>query len=124
MILVFSHDLTEKQIKDAKGNLNINEFVYLPKELQKKWSLVPPNIEYIYSIVDEIKEWITSVADKDDYILVQGDFGATYNVVNYCKSKGLKVVYSTTKRKAKEITRDDGKVEMIHVFDHVMFREY
>ncbi len=124
MILIFSHTLTEKQIQDAKESLNVNQFIYLSQESQEKWSLIPPNIGNISNITDEIKEWITTVADKNDYILVQGDFGATYDIVNYCKLKGLKVVYSTTKRVTKEIPRSDGKIEVIHEFDHVMYREY
>ncbi|SDZ35743.1 hypothetical protein SAMN05660462_02835 [Proteiniborus ethanoligenes] len=124
LILIFSHSLTDKQIEDSKVNLYINEFIYLPKELQGKWSLIPPDMEDISNITDEIKDWIDSVADKDDYILVQGDFGATYDVVKHLKNKGHRVIYSTTSRRAKEIVRDDGKIEITHIFDHVMYREY
>ena len=42
-------------------------------------------------------------------VLVQGDFGATHKVVNYLKAKGIKSVYSTTKRQAEEKVMDDVK---------------
>lgn len=124
MLLIFSHNLTEKQVLDARESLGVDSFIYLPPKLQNKWSLIPPDAEDICQSTYEIKEWIASIANKNDYILVQGDFGATYGVVNYCKSKGLKAIYSTTKRKAKEIVRSNGKVESVHVFEHVRYREY
>ncbi len=124
LILIFSHILTERQTNDAKESLNIEDFVYLPPDLQDLWSSIPPDVKDISDIMDKIKEWISGTADKKDYILVQGDFGATYDVVGYCKATGLKAVYSTTRRNAKEILREDGTIETIHVFEHVMFREY
>lgn len=124
LILIFSHVLTDKQIEDARENFKIDEFIYLPKELQTKWSLVPPDEKDISYITREVKEWLEKVATKEDYILVQGDFGATYDVVNYCRSKGLKAIYSTTNRRAKEVRAKDGKIELTHIFEHVMYREY
>jgi len=50
MFLLFSHKLTDEQIKDAKSNLGVDEFVYLPDDLQNKFSNVPPEI-------DDIKEY-------------------------------------------------------------------
>jgi len=34
LFLLFSHKLTDEQIKDAKDNLGIDEFIYLLKDLQ------------------------------------------------------------------------------------------
>lgn len=124
MILIFSHKLTKKQVLDARESLGVDSFIYLPTELQKKWSLIPPDVRSIQESTYKIKEWIAATANKDDYILVQGDFGATCDVVNYCKCKGLKAIYSTTKREAKEKVRSDGKADIIHVFEHIRYREY
>lgn len=124
LILIFSHILTDKQVEDAKENLQVEDFLYLPKDLQRKWSLVPPDEKDITSITREIKVWLEEVATTEDYILVQGDFGATYDVVNFCRSKGFKAIYSTTNRRAKEVRREDGKIEVSHIFDHVMYRPY
>ncbi len=124
LILIFSHTLTEKQIIDARKNLNIEDFVYLPLDLQKLWGSIPPDIDDISDITDKIKEWINNTADRNDYVLVQGDFGATYDVVNFCKSVGLKTVYSTTQRRAKEVLNKNGIIEITRAFEHVMFRKY
>jgi len=124
MILIFSHILTDIQIQDAKANLGVDEFIYLPKDLQEKWSLIPPDEKDITSITGEIKEWLEEVATRKDYILVQGDYGATYALVNFCRSRGFKAIYSTTSRRAREVKGEDGKIEITRVFEHVRYRDY
>lgn len=124
MMLIFSHNLTKEQIKDAKENFNIKEFLKLPQELQENWSMISPDLDNISNELEKIKDWISKVSNSNDYILVQGDFGATYEIVNHCKARNLKTVYSTTIRQANEVERDDGKIEITHVFNHIKFREY
>ena len=45
MFLLFSHSLTPSQIEDAKSNLGIEKFVYLPEDLQLLWSDIPSDLE-------------------------------------------------------------------------------
>lgn len=123
MLLIFSHKLTELQINDARETLGVEEFQYLPEDLQHIWSNISPDREDINPLLEGIIKWL-DIAHTDDYILVQGDFGATYKIVKYCKSKGLKAVYSTTKREAIEKTDVDGKIYLTHKVSHLRFREY
>ena len=124
MYLVFSHHLTDKQIKDGSEALDIDEYIHLPEDLQKIWSNISPDNEDISNEVNAIIDWLEEKLDADDVVLVQGDFGATYKVVNYLKAKGIRAVYSTTKRQAEEKVMDDGKVMLKHTISHVIFREY
>lgn len=124
MILIFSHKLTDVQIQSAKDSLEVEEFIYLPEELQSIWSNIPAEIKDISDYIEDIINWIDEIGVKDDLILVQGDFGATYRVVNHSISKGLIPIYSTTKRKAKEIKNSDGTISLTHKVSHVIFREY
>lgn len=124
MFLVFSHKLTDIQIQSARNDLDIRNFQYLPENLQYIWSHIPPHESDIDPYLKEIINWIEEVVGTEDVVLVQGDFGATYKVVNYCKSKGLKVVYSTTKREAIEEKDEDGVISITHKISHVIFREY
>ena len=123
MILLFSHKLTDEQIKDAKENLGISEFVYLPEDLQYKFSNVPPEIEDIKEYSKDFKEFLKNNAKKDDYVLVQGDFGVVFQIVEFCKENSLKAIYSTTKRVSKE-KKIEGKIVKISEFKHVRFRKY
>ena len=123
MFLFFSHKLTKEQIKDAKENLGVNEFIYLPEDLQDKFSNVPPEIEDIKEYSKDFKEFLKNNAKKQDFVLIQGDFGVVFNLVEFCKENNLKAVYSTTKRIAKEQVID-GKVVKVSEFKHIRFRSY
>jgi len=123
MFLLFSHKLTDEQIKDAKENLGVNEFVYLPPSLQKKFSNVPPELEDIKEYSQIFIDFLKDNAKKEDFVLIQGDFGVVFNVVEFCKECNLRAVYSTTKRVVKEQIID-GKVVKISEFKHIKFRRY
>lgn len=124
MFLVFSHQLSNKQIEDSSKNLNVDEYIYMPNELQKVWSNIPPDKHSISEEVNKIIDWLENEIDPTDIVLVQGDFGATFKIVSYLKSKGIKTIYSTTEREAYEKEIGEGKVSLRHVFSHVIFREY
>jgi len=123
MFLLFSHRLTDEQIKDAKSNLGVDEFVYLPNDLQNKFSNVPPEIDDIKEYTKDFIEFLENSAKKGDFVLIQGDFGVVYNVVDFCKRSDLIAIYSTTKRVVKE-KNENGKIVKISEFRHIKFRKY
>ena len=122
MYLLFSHTLTEFQIQDAKTTLKIDEFIYLPKNLQKIWSEIPPEIDNLSEYLSDIKEFLKKTK-KGEYVLIQGEFGAVYHMVNFSKSLGLIPIYATTKRETIELKVND-KIIKKSVFRHIRFREY
>jgi hypothetical protein len=122
MYLLFSHKLTKEQITDARETLGVEKFVYLPENLQKMWSNVDP-VEVEEKSLNEIWEFVTKDLDKEDYILIQGEWGFTFNSILHFKKKA-KVIYSTTKREVKEIVKEDGTVEKRSQFIHVKFKSY
>jgi len=123
MILLFNHTLTEAQKADAKISLGVEDFVALPHELQNIWSNVPPEIESLKSLLVPIRAFVQKEAKEGDHILIQGDFGATCQMVKYAKSLGLIPVYATTKREVVEVKEDD-KVIKKSLFKHERFRRY
>ena len=123
MFLFFSHKLTPEQIKDAKENLGIEEFIYLPENLQKKFSNVPPEIDNIKEYSEDFINFLKENSSNKDYVLIQGDFGVVFWVVEYCKKNNLKAVYSTTKRVVRE-EKIGGKIVKISEFKHIKFRFY
>ncbi len=124
MILIFSHKLTDVQVKDAKFSLGVKKFIYLPDRLQSIWSNIDPYVEYIDDKLEGIIKWIDKNANKNDYVLIQGDFGATYQLVEYCKAKGLRPIYSTTEREAVETREENNSLMLGHRVSHVRYREY
>jgi negative regulator of genetic competence, sporulation and motility len=123
LFLVFSHSLTISQKEDAMKFLNIEEFISLPNEIQKKFSNIPPEEESISKYVNPVKEFLKENAKKGDYVLVQGDFGAVVEIVNFSKSIELIPIYSTTKRDSIEKVVQD-KVIKQSIFKHILFRRY
>ena len=63
------------------------------------------------------------IYEDGDFVLIQGDFGASYNLVTFCKEKQYKTIYSTTLRSSKEIIRNNG-VEKVSYFSHISYKEY
>lgn len=124
MGLIFSHKLTEAQIKDAEKSLGVREFKYMPDNLRDIWSSIPEDLEDIKSILRPIEGWILDNFLEGDYILVQGDFGATYRMVNFIKDRYMIPVYSTSSRDSKDIHMEDGRVKSERVFSHKLYREY
>ena len=69
------------------------------------------------------KDFLRENSHYGDVALIQGDFGAVYQMINFSKSIGLTTVYSTTNRLTEE-TYENGRTIKKSIFEHVMFREY
>lgn len=123
MFLLFSHNLSQYQIDDAKSNLEIKEFIYLPLNLQELWSDIPSNLENLKDYLLPIRNFLAENSNFEDVVLIQGDFGAVYHMVNFAKSLGLKTVYATTNRLIEEEIIEDKTVKK-SIFEHERFREY
>ncbi len=123
LFLIFNHTLTQAQKNDAISSLGVNEFITLPEDLQAIWSAIPSELPSISEILCPIKDFIKSRACKNDFVLIQGDFGACYELVSFCKEIGVTAVYSTNQRVSTE-TVVDGIVHKTSQFRHCIYRKY
>ncbi len=123
LYLLFSHEFTDNQKKDARENLNVNNIKNLPDKLQKLWSNIPPEIEDLTDYLSPLITWLSEKICQGDYILVQGEFGAVFMIVDWAKKNNITAIYSTTERKSKEI-KDGDQIKTIKLFEHKRFREY
>jgi hypothetical protein len=71
-----------------------------------------------------VMQWLEENAAKSDYVLIHGDFGACFILVDFAFKKGLIPIYSTTHREAVEEQNPDGSVKIVHRFQHQIFRRY
>lgn len=124
LFTLFSHTLTEDQKKEAFEKLGVSDIVSLPDTLQKLWSQVPVDIKSIKIFAIPFTEWLSANAKQYDYILVQGDYGLTFYLVDFCLKNELIPVYSVTERKQTEEIKPDGSIETTRVFVHSGFRKY
>jgi len=121
MILLFSHFLSEEQKNDAMSNFKITEFVSLPNELQKLWSNFDADLEKLD--LEPFKEFLKNVGKSGDVVLVQGDFGACFEMVKFTLDGGFLPVYATTIREVFEVI-ENGQTVKKSIFKHRRFRIY
>jgi len=123
LFLLFSHGLTVEQKTDAKSSLHVDRFVALPPDLQRLWSNIPEDKKDITRYLMPLKYYLKLYAKQGDFVLIQGDFGGVYDMVNFSKSIGLVPIHSTTRRDSKEKTIDNI-VKKTSTFRHVIYRRY
>ena len=121
-LLLFSHQLTENQEKELIENFKVKKIVSLSSELQEMWSNVSIKENYKENL-EKIKKYIEENFNENDVMLVQGNWGYTYNIVRWSIEKKLVPVYSYTERNVEEI-KDGENVKKISYFKHVKFIEY
>ena len=121
-LLLFSHQLTENQEKELVENFNVKKIVSLSSELQEMWSNVSIKENYKENL-EKIKKYIEENFNENDVMLVQGNWGYTYNIVKWSIEKKVVPGYSYTERNVEEI-KDGENVKKISYFKHVKFIEY
>lgn len=120
MFVLINHNLTEEQKDQALKTFGIEDIVNITDDA---WSSINPSDENILCALSAYKKELMLEANAGDVLLVQGDFGATYNMINFAKNIGLKTIYATTKRVVQELIMD-GKSVTKREFKHEKFREY
>lgn len=124
LFLVFNHQVTSLQEQDARASLGVELLTDLPPDLKALWRQIPGELTEIEGYLEPVKAWLGEKAQKGDYVLIQGDFGACFLMVNFAFEQGLIPVYSTTDREAVEEYGEDGSVRVTHRFRHCIFRRY
>ena len=120
LFTLINHTLTSEQEEDARKNLNVDKFINITDAM---WSDIDPSEKSIIKFVEVYKDKLKKQAKAGDVLLVQGDFGATYNMIRFAKNMGLIAVYATTNRIVSEQV-ENGKVVIKREFKHARFREY
>lgn len=123
MFLLLNHDITDMQRQDA-DRMGVRCVVPLPPELQAAWVNIPADAPGIAPLLQPICEWLMKSAAPGDFVLIQGDFGACWLLVNFSFQLKLIPVYSTTERKALEMMQKDGSIQTVRQFKHIIFRKY
>jgi len=124
LFLLFNHRLTAAQEADARISLGVDRIVVPPPEISRALVEIPPDAVEITTHLAPVFSWLAGCARPNDYVLIQGEFGATFILVHEAIRLGLVPVYSTTRRQAVEQHLSDGKVKISHIFSHIRFRRY
>jgi len=119
-----NHLLTAEQERDVKIAFREQAVSYPPQELQEFWGNISPDGPLPIERLSEITRWIAECSATGEYVLVQGEPGATVYIVAFCIASGRIPIYSTTRREFSSVTLPDGSIQNQHVFRHVGFRRY
>ena len=118
--VLLNHTLTGAQVAELEQRFGAEKIVNIPEDLQKRWANVPPEIESLEGWLQPFRDFLSAAGKSDDIAVIQGDFGATFSLVNFSLSLGLVPLYAASKRESSENTK--GK--KISLFRHVKFRRY
>ena len=121
-LLVFSHQITENQKKELTEEYSVKKIEKLPDNLQNTWSNVTIGESYKENL-EKIKEYISKNFHIGDILVIQGNWGYTYNLVKWAIENEYLPVYSYTERNVEEI-KDGEDVKKISYFRHVKFLKY
>ncbi len=124
LFLIFNHDITPVQESDAYSSFGVQQIINMPPDLKDLWRQIPPDLPKISAYLNPVKDWLAGQAKKNDYVLIQGDFGACFIMVNFAFEINLIPIYSTTEREAVEEHKEDGTINLSHQFKHRIFRKY
>ena len=123
LIVLMSHNMTENQKEDAYKTLKVKDILESNQDIKNIWSNIEPKSSLDLSRLDLVIDWIKKNSRKGDYILVQGEFGATFYIVDYCFKSNLIPIYATSKRQVIEEIQGD-KIITNRTFKHEGFRKY
>ncbi len=124
LFLIFNHSFTMEQEADARALLGVSRIIDLPAELKELWGDIPPDLPALGEYLSPFRAWLLSKTRPGDYVLIQGDFGASFLLVSFALARELVPIYSTTRRVAAEEKQDDGSIRVVHNFEHRLFRKY
>ena len=124
VFIVMNHKLTDEQIRELKEKYGVEEIVYMPEELAKKFGQVTPDT--VSSTAREIVNWIDAEKDAygDTYVVVQGHNALVMQIVLLLSTRWIKCLYAYSERVSLEEKLDDGTVTKKSCFKHRGFYEY
>jgi hypothetical protein len=96
----------------------------MPINLALAWADIDPHGELNLSFASSVVAWVRAVAPVGSPVVVQGEAGMTFEVVNRLIVAGYVPVYATSERKVIETVLPDGSTETRRIFEHVQFRAY
>ena len=123
LLVVSNHRLAENQIKDLKA-LRIKRIIYPDEDIQKFWSNIPTEGSLDRLSLKRIIDWIKTESEAEDFILVQGEFGSTFYIVDFCLKHNRRAIYATSLRLYSEKKLEGDVIQRQHFSKHSAFREY
>lgn len=124
VLVLLSHPLTDEQIEELRDiSGDAGDIIRMPEELQAIWKQIDIDDSYRKKRM-RIFDWLSRQSTAGDYILVQGEWGTTYAVVDWCFKFQRIPIFAFAERRV--IEEQTGSKEIIKksVFVHRRFARY
>lgn len=119
---LMNHQLTAAQENELIHRYGAERIVFPPAGISSAWMNIPVEAVLKRSSVSPFLTWIDSIPPSSAVVL-QGEAGASFALIDYALRRNLVVLHSVTERKASEARRGEI-VTRKYEFEHVCFREY
>ena len=119
---LLNHKLTPNQEAELHSSFGAERIMYPPPEVAELWSTIPTDLEITKTHLAPFTAWLQEAAEGD-VVILQGEFSATFALVDFSLSRGLIPLCAASKR----VTRETKEGETVHkqiIFEHVCFRRY
>ncbi len=125
LFILLSHRINDEQLLLLIRMYGAIELIYLPENLQTTFSNVDPNLQSLKNISVEIISWLkTYPISLSDKVVLQGESGLCFILLQWLFKQNIEVIYSTTLRHCKEIKLANGSIELRHFIKPIQFRKY
>jgi len=122
--IILNHSLTRLQEEELRSKFGVERIVEMPQDLKRVWSDFSAWTNLTDSRVSDIVEWLDDQARTADLVVVQGEWGATFYVVDFCFYKDLIPLYASSERLYEQENLSGQRVRRTHIFKHVKFKKY
>lgn len=122
VLALISHKILPEQEQELKNRFEIVDIKFLPENLQQIWSNVLFDDKY-YTNLNEMIDYMLSILNEEDYVIVQGNWGYVYKLVEEAKKNKIIPLYAFSIRDSSEDIIN-GEVVKITKFKHQCFVEY
>ena len=92
VLALISHQILPEQEQELINIFKIGEIKFLPENLQQIWSNVLYDDNY-YTNLNEIIDYMLSILNEEDYVIVQGNWGYVYKLVEEAKKNKIIPLY-------------------------------
>ncbi|NNM53634.1 MAG: hypothetical protein HKM05_02800 [Spirochaetales bacterium] len=99
LYLLFNHQLTDQQKENAYLTLGVENIIDLKPFTGSLWSAIPPGENFPFGELKKIVNILQTETKAGDYILIMGEWGATFYAVDWCLRSGRLPCHTTTSRK-------------------------
>ena len=119
---LLNHKLTPRQEAELRNSFGVKRIIYQPPHVAELWSKIPTVAELSGLHLEHFTDWLRE-ANPGDMVVLQGEFCATFALVDFSLGRGLIPICAVTERVAQE-EREGEVIYTKYVFEHICFRRY